>query len=129
MELGPHKNRGKLWPGWELNPRPSGLITAAPTTELLYNVRQEQVVGNEDVNCTAMNMFKYKEGLCLLQTLQYKFHLWFIIIHQLKQFFSYQRWISHIFLQTRLFALNGLNWFHKKLSIISSTDVKRLLHM
>ena len=26
-----------------------------------------------------------------------------------------------------LFALNGLYWFHKKLSIISSTDVKKLL--
>ena len=34
MEMGPHKDRGKLWPGWELNPRPSGLITAAPPTEL-----------------------------------------------------------------------------------------------
>ena len=22
MEMGPHKDRGKLWPGWELNPRP-----------------------------------------------------------------------------------------------------------
>ena len=28
------KDRGKPWPGWELNPRPSGLITAAPPTEL-----------------------------------------------------------------------------------------------
>ena len=34
MEMGPHKDRGKLWPGWELNPRPSGLFTAAPPTEL-----------------------------------------------------------------------------------------------
>ena len=34
MEMGPHKDRGKLWPGWELNPRPSGLITAVPPTEL-----------------------------------------------------------------------------------------------
>ena len=25
---------GKLWPGWELNPRPSGLISAVPPTEL-----------------------------------------------------------------------------------------------
>jgi len=33
MELGPHKDRGKLWPGWELNSRPSGWITAAPPTE------------------------------------------------------------------------------------------------
>ena len=32
--MGPHKDRGKLWPGWDLNPRPSGLITAAPPTEL-----------------------------------------------------------------------------------------------
>ena len=24
MELGPQKDREKLWPGWELNPRPSG---------------------------------------------------------------------------------------------------------
>ena len=34
MEMGPHKDRGKLWPGWELNPRHSGLITTAPPTEL-----------------------------------------------------------------------------------------------
>ena len=33
MELGPHKDRGKLWPGWDLNSRPSGLITTAPPTE------------------------------------------------------------------------------------------------
>ena len=26
--------RGKLWPGWDLNTRPSSLITAAPPTEL-----------------------------------------------------------------------------------------------
>ena len=23
LELGPHKDREKLWPGWDLNPRPS----------------------------------------------------------------------------------------------------------
>ena len=34
MELGPHKDRGKLLPGWELNPRPWGLIPVAPPTEL-----------------------------------------------------------------------------------------------
>jgi len=34
MEMGPHKDRGKLLPGWELNSRPSGWITAAPPTEL-----------------------------------------------------------------------------------------------
>ena len=34
IELGPHKDRLKLWTRWELNPRPSGLITAAPPTEL-----------------------------------------------------------------------------------------------
>ena len=34
MELGSHKDSEKLWPGWELNPRPSGLITAALPTEL-----------------------------------------------------------------------------------------------
>ena len=33
MEMGPHKNREKLWPEWELNPRPSGKITAALPTE------------------------------------------------------------------------------------------------
>ena len=25
IEMGPHKDRGKLWPGWDLNPRPSSL--------------------------------------------------------------------------------------------------------
>ena len=34
LELGPHKDREKLLPGWELNKRPSGLIIAAPPTEL-----------------------------------------------------------------------------------------------
>ena len=34
MEMGLHKDREKLWPGWEMNPRPSGLITASPPTEL-----------------------------------------------------------------------------------------------
>ena len=33
------------------------------STDLSYKVRREQVVGSEDVNGTAMNMFKYKEGL------------------------------------------------------------------
>ena len=32
--MGPHKDREKLWPGWKLNPRPSGLISAALPTEL-----------------------------------------------------------------------------------------------
>ena len=27
--------------------------------QVSYKVRQEQVLGSEDVNCTAMNMFKY----------------------------------------------------------------------
>ena len=30
---------------------------------LSYKVRREQVVGNEDVNGTAMNICRYKEGL------------------------------------------------------------------
>ena len=34
MEMGRHKDWGRLWPGWELNPRLSGLITTAPPTEL-----------------------------------------------------------------------------------------------
>ena len=41
----------------------SRLITAALLTELLYKVRLEQAVGTEDVKVTAMNMYKYKEGL------------------------------------------------------------------
>ena len=40
MEMGPHKDRAKLWPGWDLNPRPWSLITAAPPTEL-----QGQILG------------------------------------------------------------------------------------
>jgi len=68
MVLGPHKDRRNLWPGWELNQRPSGLITAAPwpPTELEW----EQVVGKEDVNCTAMNRICSSKGrITLLQTL------------------------------------------------------------
>ena len=36
-----------------------------PTTfyRLSYKVRREQAVGTEDVKVTAMNMYKYKEGL------------------------------------------------------------------
>ena len=34
LELGPHKDREKLRPGWDLNPRPSDLITITPPTEL-----------------------------------------------------------------------------------------------
>ena len=30
---------------------------------LSYKVRREQAVGSEDVKVTAMNMYKYKEGL------------------------------------------------------------------
>ena len=30
---------------------------------LSYKARREQVVGTEDVKVTAMNMYKYKEGL------------------------------------------------------------------
>ena len=80
MEMGPHKDREKLWPGWELNPRPSGQISAALPTELhdlrvrspplyrlSYKVRREQAVGIEDVKVTAMNMYKYKERLRLLR--------------------------------------------------------------
>ena len=32
--IGPTQGQRKLWPGWELNPPPSGLITATPLTEL-----------------------------------------------------------------------------------------------
>ena len=38
MELGPYEDREKLWPGWELNPLPTDLITAALPTELLGQV-------------------------------------------------------------------------------------------
>ena len=37
-----------------IEPTTLGLIAAAPPTELV--VRREQVMGNEDVNDTAMNM-------------------------------------------------------------------------
>ena len=47
MEMGPQKDRGKLWPGWELNPRPSGLIAAAPLTEL-----QDQTTFGFDHRCS-----------------------------------------------------------------------------
>ena len=56
MELAPHKDRDKLWPGWELNPR------IGFDHWLSYKVRRELVVGIEDVKLTAMNIYKYKEG-------------------------------------------------------------------
>ena len=37
MEMGPHKDREKLWTGWELNPRPLLYL-------LSYKVRREQAV-------------------------------------------------------------------------------------
>ena len=61
MEIGPHKDREKLWPGWELN---RDLRVRSPLLyRLSYKVRREQAVGTEDVKVTAMNMYKYKEGL------------------------------------------------------------------
>ena len=33
-EIGPHKNRGKLWPKWELNPQPLDEITAVLSTDV-----------------------------------------------------------------------------------------------
>ena len=52
LELGPYKDRGKLWT--------NDLRVWSPLLHRLsYKVRREQVVGNEDVNGTAMNM----EGL------------------------------------------------------------------
>ena len=42
-------------------------VSVSPTTPLLYRlsykVRREQAVGTEDVQVTAMNMYKYKKGL------------------------------------------------------------------
>ena len=49
--MGPHKDREKLWPRSPLHYR------------LSYKVRREQAVGTEDDKATAMNMYKYKEGL------------------------------------------------------------------
>ena len=59
MEMGPHKDREKLWPGWELNPRPSGLIIAALPTELQSQTGAGRVKGRAKV--TVMNMYKYKD--------------------------------------------------------------------
>ena len=49
MEMGPHKDREKLWPGWELN-RSHDLRVRSPLLyRLSYKVRQEQAVGSEDL--------------------------------------------------------------------------------
>ena len=69
MELGPHKDREKLWLGWELDPRPLGLITTAPRCSKELQGEAGQVVGIEDVKFMVMNMYKYKEGYKFLQTL------------------------------------------------------------
>ena len=61
MEMGPHKDREKLWPGWNWI---HDLRVRLPLLyRLSYKVRREQAVGTEDVKVTAMNMCKYKEGL------------------------------------------------------------------
>ena len=63
IELGPHKDRGKLWPGWELYPQPLGLITAAPPTELQGQTGASrgrwrcQLHGNEYVQVQGRVMF------------------------------------------------------------------------
>ena len=64
-ELGPHKDRRKLWPGWELNSRPSGLITAAPwpPTELQCQTGAGRGKWRCQLHGNEPNMFKYKEGL------------------------------------------------------------------
>ena len=63
MELGPHKAKEKLWPGWEINRRPSGLIPIAPSTELQGQMgagrgnRRCLVHGNECVQVQRIIMF------------------------------------------------------------------------
>ena len=70
MELGPPKDREKLWPGWELNPRPSGLITATPPTVLQGQTGAGcgswrcQVQGNEYVQVQGRVSFFCKRWQC-----------------------------------------------------------------
>ena len=60
---GPTQGQKKTLTGWELNRRPSGYIDHRCFTDRDTEVRREQAVGTEDVKVTAMNMYKYKEGL------------------------------------------------------------------
>ena len=54
MEMGLLKDREKLRVGIE--------STTFGLDHRCYKARWEQVVGIEDVKCTTMNMYKYKEG-------------------------------------------------------------------
>ena len=63
MELGPHKDRENLWPGWEWTH--DLRVRSPPLYQLSYKVRREQAVGTEDGKVTAINMYRYKERLRL----------------------------------------------------------------
>ena len=63
MEMGPHKDREKLRPGWNWIHKTFGLDYRCMLYRLSYKVRGEQAVGTEDIKVTAMNIYKYKEGL------------------------------------------------------------------
>ena len=67
MDLGPHKDREKLWPGRELNPWPS--IRSPLLYWLSYKVEREQVVGIEDVNFDGNEYVQAQGRVMFLQTL------------------------------------------------------------
>ena len=58
--MGPHKDREKLWPGWELN---HDLRGRSPLLyQLSYKVRRDQAVGTDD-EVTAMNMLQVQRRI------------------------------------------------------------------
>ena len=59
---GPTQGQRKTLTRVGIEPTPF-LVTSPLPYRLSYKVRREQAVGTEDVKVTAMNMYKYKEGL------------------------------------------------------------------
>ena len=78
MEMGAHKDRKTLT---RVGIEPTTFRVRSPLLyRLSYKVRREQAMGTDDVKVTAMNMYKYKEGVrfCL------KFSEHIIIVSTLK---------------------------------------------
>ena len=139
MELGPHKDREKLWPGWELNPRPSSLITAALPTELQgqtgahyndiksvfaetrANINYFWVSNVYDAKTREANSEVWVQMLIVILNLAHQFTTKFI-----KQFYNYLKSITRIFYSKLLlyFCKSEYRWFYRlyTMDTIVTTD-------
>ena len=72
---GPTQGQGKTLTRVGIKPTTFGLDPLF-LYRLSYKVRREQVVGTEDVKVTAMNMYKYKEGLRFFKRWPCSTYMW-----------------------------------------------------